>query len=116
RARKHSEVGISMSGSSVDRFTALTNHWPGEPIHRGEVSPVGSLLTGRLKLEVRKELVLAFPRLFPVTPASLSPTGSPGISSGPGAGGAVAARDDDRASVPLLIRRLFCVNLGGLWP
>jgi putative sterol carrier protein len=37
-------------------------------IHRGEVSPVGSLLTGRLKLEGRKELFLAFPRLFPVTP------------------------------------------------
>jgi hypothetical protein len=48
-----------MSGSSVDRFTALTTigeHERGESIHRGEVSPVGSLLTGRLKLEGRKEL------------------------------------------------------------
>jgi len=37
-------------------------------IHRGEVSPVRALLTGQIGLEGRKELFLAFPRLFPMAP------------------------------------------------
>ena len=38
-------------------------------IHRGERSAVKSLLTGKIKLMGRRELFLAFPRLFPVRPA-----------------------------------------------
>ena len=37
-------------------------------IHRGEVSPLWGLLTGAIRLEGRKKLFLAFPRLFPVAP------------------------------------------------
>ena len=37
-------------------------------VHRGEVSPVKELLLGGIKLEGRKELFLAFPRIFPVRP------------------------------------------------
>jgi epoxyqueuosine reductase QueG/putative sterol carrier protein len=37
-------------------------------IHRGEVSPLRGLLTGAIRLDGRKELFLAFPRLFPVAP------------------------------------------------
>jgi hypothetical protein len=37
-------------------------------IHRGEASAVRDLLLGRIRLEGRKELFLAFPRLFPVAP------------------------------------------------
>jgi epoxyqueuosine reductase QueG/putative sterol carrier protein len=37
-------------------------------IHRGEVSPITSLLTGKMRLDGRKELFLAFPRLFPMSP------------------------------------------------
>jgi len=37
-------------------------------IHRGEVSPVTSLVTGKIKLEGKKELFLAFPRIFPMAP------------------------------------------------
>ncbi|MGH7899575.1 MAG: SCP2 sterol-binding domain-containing protein [Candidatus Binatia bacterium] len=38
-------------------------------IHRGEVSPVRSLLLGRIKLEGTKQLFLVFPRIFPVYPS-----------------------------------------------
>jgi NAD-dependent dihydropyrimidine dehydrogenase PreA subunit len=37
-------------------------------IHRGEASPVLSLLTGRLKLRGNRKIFLAFPRLFAATP------------------------------------------------
>jgi NAD-dependent dihydropyrimidine dehydrogenase PreA subunit len=37
-------------------------------VHRGEVSPVKELLLGGIKLEGKKELFLAFPRIFPVYP------------------------------------------------
>jgi len=37
-------------------------------IHRGEVSPITSLVTGKIRLEGRKELFLAFPRIFPMSP------------------------------------------------
>jgi formate hydrogenlyase subunit 6/NADH:ubiquinone oxidoreductase subunit I len=37
-------------------------------IHRGDVSAVKSLLLGRIKLEGKKELFLAFPRIFPTYP------------------------------------------------
>jgi NAD-dependent dihydropyrimidine dehydrogenase PreA subunit/putative sterol carrier protein len=37
-------------------------------VHRGEVSPVASLLLGRIRLEGDRKLFLAFPRLFPMTP------------------------------------------------
>jgi len=38
-------------------------------IHRGEVNPVWQLLTGGIRLAGRRGLFLAFPRLFPVSPA-----------------------------------------------
>jgi NAD-dependent dihydropyrimidine dehydrogenase PreA subunit len=37
-------------------------------VHRGEASPVKELLLGRIRLEGKKSLFLAFPRLFPVYP------------------------------------------------
>ncbi len=37
-------------------------------VHRGDASAVRELLLGRIRLEGRKELFLAFPRLFPIYP------------------------------------------------
>jgi epoxyqueuosine reductase QueG/putative sterol carrier protein len=38
-------------------------------IHRGEINAVWQLLTGGIRLEGRRRLFLAFPRIFPVYPA-----------------------------------------------